>query len=303
MAGFGPNPPPPGMALRTYTALRVGSIGVIATLAIAIWLDRAGSPTHCLQGSISAYYYTDVRSVFVGTLLVLGFTMIVLWGKTPTENGFLNLAGMLAPIVAFAPSQDANRCNVKDVTGEQVKRTQDVLDAQLPAIQNNMRAYFIIVALALAAVLVMGIISVVTDNDGIVGDPVAYWGGWALGLALFVLGVVKYQDEAWFSAHAHGYAANTMFAFIGIVVINIGLQKWQGTVEPGGPQPVWAVVYWAIAALMIVGAILFIGPMGWLPADVKTHHVFVLEAWEIILLAIFWSLQTADRAHDGAPAT
>ena len=301
MAAIAPSPPPPGMALRTYTALRLGSIAVIATLGIAIFLDWHRSPARCLQGSISAYYYTDVRSVFVGTLLVLGFSMIVLWGKTPFENGFLNLAGMLAPIVAFAPSQDANRCNVKDVTGDQVKRTQDVLDAQLPAIQNNMRAYFIIVGLALLALLVIGIFAIATGNDGIIGDQLAYWGGWALGLGLFVVGLVKFQDQDWFSTHAHSYAANTMFAFIGIVVIDIGVQKWKGNVEPGGPQPQWAIVYWSIAALMVVGAILFMKPMGWLPVDVKSHHVFVLEAWEITLLAVFWLLQTADRAHDGAP--
>src|SRR4051794_19665605 len=79
--------PPPAMALRTYTALRLGSVGVIAVLAIAI-IREYNSAGGCLQGSISAYYYTAVQSVFVGTLLSLGLVMIVLWGKSATEDGF-----------------------------------------------------------------------------------------------------------------------------------------------------------------------------------------------------------------------
>lgn len=95
-------PPIPVMARRTYTALRLGSVAVIAVLATAILLsiDPAGD---CPQRSISAYYYTGVQSVFVGTLITLGFVMIVLWGKTPFEDGMLNIVGMLAPVVAFVP--------------------------------------------------------------------------------------------------------------------------------------------------------------------------------------------------------
>lgn len=106
-----PPPPTPIMALRTYTALRLGSVGVIAVLAFAICREMRDAADGCrLQDSISAYYYTSVQSVFVGTLVTLGLVMIVLWGKTPFEDGFLNLAGLLAPVVAFVPTKDTNKC-------------------------------------------------------------------------------------------------------------------------------------------------------------------------------------------------
>ena len=58
----------------------------------------------------------------------------------------------------------------------------------------------------------------------------------------------------------------------------------------------WAAIYWGIAALMLVGGlvIFFVGK------DAE-HRTFVLEAYEIALLAAFWLLQTWDRRREGAP--
>ena len=73
---------PPSVALRTYTSLRLVSLAVIALLGVAIIKEVFSTPgANCLQGSISAYYYTPVQSVFVGTLLALGLVMIALWGE------------------------------------------------------------------------------------------------------------------------------------------------------------------------------------------------------------------------------
>ena len=89
-----PDMPPP-VALRTYTSIRLGVVAVIVALGFAVWREIANSPDDCVQRSLSAYYYTPVRPVFVGALLIIGFAMIVLWGITPWEDTALNLAGLL----------------------------------------------------------------------------------------------------------------------------------------------------------------------------------------------------------------
>ena len=121
-AGGRPPPPAkvPSMAVRTYAFLRLGVVAVIAVLAVSVAKQYAAAD--CLQGSISAYYYLPVRSVFVGALVALGFALIALWGKTPFEDGFMNLAGMLAPVVAFVPTGEARRCGLTDAAGQRCGR-------------------------------------------------------------------------------------------------------------------------------------------------------------------------------------
>jgi hypothetical protein len=47
---------PPPVALRTYTAIRMGVVVVIASLGWAVYREIANAPGHCVQRSLSAYY-------------------------------------------------------------------------------------------------------------------------------------------------------------------------------------------------------------------------------------------------------
>ena len=88
-------------AIKTYRYLRVGMIGAVVLLAASISIEivKAG----CAQTSISAYYYTPARAIFVGAMFVVGVSLIVYKGRTPWEDNWLNVAGMLAPVVAVVP--------------------------------------------------------------------------------------------------------------------------------------------------------------------------------------------------------
>jgi hypothetical protein len=61
--------------------------------------------------------YVFLRLAMVGALAALGVGMIALWGKTPIEDAFLNLAGMLAPVVAFVPTSRTNLCGLTTTSG------------------------------------------------------------------------------------------------------------------------------------------------------------------------------------------
>ena len=58
----------------------------------------------CWQTSISAYYYTAAHSVFVASLCAIGILLITYRGSTDTEDILLDLAGVLAFVVAMVPT-------------------------------------------------------------------------------------------------------------------------------------------------------------------------------------------------------
>lgn len=300
-----PSRPIPVMALRTYTALRLGSVAVIAVLGSSVLLEYADGPGgSCLQRSISAYYYTGVQSAFVGTLITLGFVMIVLWGKTPFEDGMLNMAGLLAPVVAFVPTGDLDNCGVLDAFGNRVKKvdTPEVVDARHHALLNNMQAYLIVLTIAVVIIAIVGLLARSRGWKSITEHPIAYWGPWFLALGITVVGWLLMADDdhdKLFNG-THEWSATFMFIFIGIAVSSIAHQKWTGRHElDKQPHKGWAKTYGSIAILMLVGALVLKFIPG--PASFSTHRTFWLEVWEIGLLAVFWGFQTWDRWNEGAP--
>jgi hypothetical protein len=88
--------------IRSYRYLRLAIVILFAGLAVAV-LDqrrRAG----CIEDSLSAFYYTPVHGLFIGSLVATGAAMVALNGRTLVENAFFNIAGLLAPIVALVPT-------------------------------------------------------------------------------------------------------------------------------------------------------------------------------------------------------
>ena len=291
---------PPPMALRTYRFLRLGAVGVIGLLAVSLWkeYDRAGS---CLQGSISAYYYTPVRSVFVGALVALGLVMVVLWGKSLWEDSLFNLAGILAPVVAFVPTAETNKCGLRDPAGAKVRTQAEqeaLIEASHTAVSNNVFAYLTVIALMLTGLLIVGVIAHLTDKNwaSVTVHPRAYWIPWATALALWVFGVYKFRNDInWIYDNAHKYSAVVLFVFIVGAIIAIAVYKLRGNEEGGEVRdPRWAATYGVLAAVMAIGAVAV-----YLATD--THRTFWVEAWMIFWLATFWGLQTWDRWSDGAP--
>jgi len=102
---------PGGYAIKTYRYLRMAMVAMIALLAVSLVIEWSTTDPHCLQTSISAYYYTPVRAIFVGSLITIGVCMVVLKGNTEPEDILLNVAGILAPGVALVPTPGQGRCH------------------------------------------------------------------------------------------------------------------------------------------------------------------------------------------------
>lgn len=275
--------------IKTYRYLRIGMVGVVFLLAVSVGLERLAVDPSCWQTSISAYYYTPVRAIFVGGLLAIGLCLVVIKGRTWWEDGCLNVAGMLAPVVAVVPTSDVGSCWSQEPIPRPVEADGDLAAWVVANIDNNIRALLVagIVGLVVAAVIA----SVATRNV----LAVARVGQRAtrrslLAAMVFLLGATA--AYAWwddFGTRAHGIAAVAMFVFLALAV---GGKAWNLRHLPGKSR--YVRLYAAIAVLMIGSGVVMFPLSGW------DHRVLVLEATEIALFAAFWLAQTAEHWYEAA---
>ncbi|HXW45882.1 MAG TPA: hypothetical protein VEL03_13900 [Streptosporangiaceae bacterium] len=87
-----------------YLTLRkvVGCIGLLLPVGL---LAGNSLVTSSLPDSMSAYYYTDVRNLFVGALCALGVFLVSYAGFDDWDRWLTNVAGGGAIMVAFLPTK------------------------------------------------------------------------------------------------------------------------------------------------------------------------------------------------------
>lgn len=312
------SPPPRRPALgaleiKTDRYLRAAVVALVALILVAVALewDRA----HCLQTSISAYYYTPARSVFVAALVAIGVALVAIRGRSDGEDVLLNLAGMLAPIVAFVPTP------VVDDRGDACWTA--LIDSPwyspIPheaadlSIANNIASLLIVGFFVLAATTVGLLLKRARRNT--VSPPSRWSGTWTAGLiaadAMWVLFLLWYwQDPSWFAfgTNAHYVAAISLFGLIGWVVLinakrvrerdNALDRKDEDRAGTSAPRPTTLKprsAYEVIAALMVlflvlIGAVVILGKANVI--DSFQDWVLWLELAEIACFTSFWIYQT-----------
>jgi len=271
--------------IKTYRYLRIGMIGAVVLLAASIAIER--SKVDCWQTSISAYYYTPVRAIFVGTMIAVGLALIVYKGQSNREDVSLNFAGMFAPVVAVAPTTDVGDCWSIPPNPLPVNEDGSLADWVVTNIDNNFYALLIAggVGLAVAAGVAMLV------NRSVRAPLVMGERGTRVSLAvtglLLLFGWWLIQNWDGFTTHAHGYAAALMFVFLVGAIIAKVAEHWDKRDEA------WFWIYAAVAALMVVGGALI--PTTRIFGD---HTVFALEAFQIAFFAIYWIVQTAENWNE-----
>lgn len=253
----------------------------------------------CLQNSFSAYYYTPVRAVFGGALVAIGLSLIVIKGRG-LEDLFLNVAGFLAPVVAFVPTVNEGDCySIEPIP-------LPVVDGELALwvktiVSNNMFALLVagVIAWVVAAVMLY------RSNDrgeqdspslGINLVGLAVLGGLLVyGFRLFPPG--ELPDFATVDV-LHDWAAILMFVFLAAAAVTAGFHNWAKDSKPADwlkRERRFARAYWVIATLMVLAAILFC-----LPSE---QRVLFVEATELSLFTVYWVLQTWDHSKEPPPPT
>lgn len=256
--------------IRTYRYLRLGMIAVLVMRAAAVLIERAKG-RGCWQGSVSAYNYTPAQAVFVGALIAIGVSMVVLKGSTNPEDMMLNIGGMFAPIVALVPTPGSGDCWSVEPTQREPG----------PNIANNLGALFIAGGLSVVVAAYLGYkAGKTTEWDrrhtaALVASILVY----AVGIAWF------FGNQHHFQRNAHYVAAVLLFvAIVAVVFLNA---------RNSTARTSW--LYNAVAALMAVGIIA--GFVGW-RADGK-YALLVVEAALIVLFLAFWTIQTVELWNRG----
>jgi len=273
-------PDPAIEAVKTWRYLRLAMIVLVVGLTASVLYEHAQAPNGCWQGSLSAYYYTPVRSVFVGTLVAIGVGLIALKGNTDWEDNLLNLAGACAPVVAFVPYGRPGRCG-SVLTGT-ADRNADVA--------NN------VVALLTAGGIALLLLAVLTLtgrwNAGGRRLPAAGLVGFGSTVALYVVTAVTFAlARPQFTAYGHSVAAGAMFAFIYANVWLNAINLHFAHVQRGRILNRYAVIGILMTAAAAVTAVLAL--------EHWPYAVLVIETSLIVLFAAFWALQTAELWNQG----
>jgi hypothetical protein len=302
-----------GDALITYRSLRIAMVAAVAMLTASILQLWAADHRH-FEGSISAYYYTAAHGVFIAAVCALGICLIAYKGHGPTEDVLLDVAGILAFVVAFVPTK-----------GEHILNPQ--LPTQLDAsagVTNNIVALLtaIIVGFGLYAAYVatVGRIPVQGQNAnqnaddevcrrynryaeslGAMVEPRPWLkslGGfakWALpvvSVMIVVAGVLWFlTDRAGFTEHAHGYSAAAMFGSLTVVVAHYAGYAVVG-IKTDASRRKYAWLYLILAVIMVVTVILAAGAYAEQPAG--GVNVFSYEVALLCAFTAFWLIQTWD---------
>ena len=281
MATVGPEKLKSTDALRTYRYLRIGMIGAAVLLATSILIER--SKVDCFQTSISAYYYTPVRAIFVGAMFVVGFALIVYKGRGWWEDTCLNFAGMLAPVVAVAPTMDVGDCWSVEPNPLPVQDGSPA-DWVVRNIDNNFYSLLITGGIGLAVALAISLAARYKKRPPT--RPILNGTTITLAITALVLVLGWWLIENWddFYTRVHGIAAVAMFVFL------IGAVAGKAIERRREGATVWFPLYAVCGLLMVIG-----GALIGLTRVFDEHTVFALEAYEIAFFALYWIAQTVDN--------
>lgn len=262
---------------HTYRYLRGAMVVMVIMLLSALAIQGFGAP--CWQSSISAYYYTPVHTVFVGSLSALGILLIAYRGSKDSEDVLLALAGIMAFVVAMVPTA---RPEVICGTGLPVDYPLDA------GVTNNIWALMIALTCAQGLAHATGIRKGRTPDLSPWGKRArwAFWVSVAVGTGTFLL------QRPTFDKYAHYVAATILFIAITLVVfINAYLVDKQVTENKRFYYNIYRIIGWAMVLT--------------LPAVTALHYllnrlgswdqtVLVIEVLLIAEFAAFWAFQTVE---------
>lgn len=281
-------------AVRTYRYLRLSLVGLVLLLLGCVWLERIGGlEANRHLGSISAYYYTPARSVFVGALVAVGISLAAIVGRRGFEDSALNIAGMLAPIVAFVPTPRGAGGAPCDPDGR-----CSVPPEFVPSVVNNVWG---LIALGLAA-LGLGAVTIIRRPETSRGTKIGFAVAtltWVAFVSWFVFGRES------FLGGAHFGAAVPLFGLItGVAYVNARRAAARREGVPTREAKSYATVYGAVAAVMAVTfavAIVLVVIDQFFGGGTPTEWVLWVEVVLLLAFVTFWVAQTLDYWTDGLP--
>jgi hypothetical protein len=278
----------------TYRYLRGAMISMLLMLLLSVgyqwWWETGGS---CWLGSISAYYYTPARTVFVGSLCALGALLIAYKGHSPEEDVLLNFSGFMAFVVAMVPTVPDGGCGPNAY-------------AQTPAeiaaaVRNNIWSLIVVavVAAVIAAELKRRAVRrEPADRPTLRSVVVSVVCSLVLLVELTLFLVLRDR----FIALSHGIAAGTMVAGVIAVMLfsAVGTERRHQAagVDHG---TAYKRTYIAIAVALVLA--LGVAVLTAVTVTGFGHLILIAEVIIIVLFGAYWAVQTKElwELRDAGP--
>ncbi|MEJ2858397.1 MULTISPECIES: hypothetical protein [unclassified Saccharothrix] len=264
-------------ATQTYLALRFAMLLLAALLLISIGVQVVAD-SFCVLQSISAYYHTAVRGVFVGALCAIGACLIVYRGNLDRENVLLDYSGFMAFLVAFVPTEFDRTCTADGTPTPDNPGLSD-------AVANNVLSVLLVAVIA--AVAAWRVRMLRPDP----GAPLTAFAKRTLLVTLCLLvigGVVFFTEPDLVLRYGHAVAAVLLFAGIIAVV-------WYNAADFAAKRGVglwwnrYTVMAVAMAATVVACVALYLVGV--------PYAVLIVEALLIAEFGVFWGMQTAELGN------
>jgi hypothetical protein len=269
----------------TYRYLRGAMIALLLMLLLSVGYQWWWETDHsCWLGSISAYYYTPARTVFVGSLCALGASLIVYKGHSSEEDVLLNFSGFMAFVVAMVPTVPDFSCGPNAYT-----QTPAEIAA---AVRNNI--WSLVVVAVIAAVIVAAL-----RRGAVVRDAAARPTARSVLVTLACAGVLLVELALFlvlrerFIALSHGIAAATMVAGVIAVMVLSALRTEErhravGDDTGRGYRRIYLAIAVALTLALAATVVAAVTVTGF------AHLVLVSEVIVIVLFATYWGVQTKE---------
>ena len=76
--------------LKSYRYLRLVMIGLVILLGVSVLIEVFASGAGCWRTSISSYYWTPVRGVFIASLVAVGACLVIIKGRNGSTLIWMN---------------------------------------------------------------------------------------------------------------------------------------------------------------------------------------------------------------------
>jgi hypothetical protein len=226
--------------------------------------------------------------------VVVGLSLIVIQGKG-AEDIWLNIAGMLAPVVAFVPTRNVGDCwsvepNPLPLEPSPVPGEPDVLAGWVVAnVNNNIKALVFTGLVGLAFMYIMlsikqGPAEAFRIKQGNSQTRISLW----IAAAIIVATGLGLYFWDGFADNAHNIAAIGMFACLAVAVWLNAERDATGKYVP---------FYKAMALAMVISAVVILG-LAVILGDRWDHAILVLESIELGLFALYWAAQTKEHWNE-----
>ncbi len=261
---------------RTHRYLRLALVGVVIALGVSIVAEVVRSGT--LLPSISDYYYTPVRGVFVGVMTAAAVALLALSGRD-TESLLLDIAAVFAPLVAIVPTGFAGAASVPE--------------SDLAGVRNALIVYAVMVALLVVAGIALAAAREVSRRRLLIVGGAATVAASSVVVLAFAPPV---SDSFPFPGGIDLHLAVTVGFFLAFAAVPAlsATRRSRDVGARGGSRAIDGTV-----AVVIVLAL--IATVAGAAVARESAAVLIGESVALVAFAVYWLSQTIERWDDPDP--